>query len=299
MATNPMPLNIACFEILALNVLKNSFPEKIASNINIPKLDPCSLCNQELFLYKIKKPITLLTCGHLYYCNCIESSIKISPKCPKPGCIKEIESVVEMPGSQDIDLIEMSPTIFKSPLFTQSDTSKKHTNDPKLFLDKLSNKKVKQIKKELLTLKKLIEELSTEPSTPQGLVTNKENANNFVDLYNNITHAETENEIINREVITSYYIFSKALEDKYDHYKKNNPKRTALALVNKEVRSQLPNSVSDDLLQKKKERAQKIYELFTEIGVDKIQRVKSITASSISKLSQDEIDAILVHFSQK
>ncbi|CAG8843056.1 14436_t:CDS:1, partial [Gigaspora margarita] len=157
-----------------------------------------------------------------------------------------------------------------------------------------------QIKKESLTLKKLIEELSTEPSTPQDPVTRKENANNFVDLYNNITHAETQNEIINQEVITTYYLFNKALEEKYDYYiKKNNPKRTAQALVNKEVRSQLPNSVSDDLLRKKKERAQKIYELFTEIGVDKIQRVKSITALSISKLSQDEIDAILIHFSQK
>ncbi|CAG8585135.1 35511_t:CDS:2, partial [Racocetra persica] len=72
----------------------------------------------------------------------------------------EIESVVEMPGSQDIDLMEMSPTIFKSPLFTQTQ-----------------------------------------------------------------------------------------------------------ALVNKEVRSQLPNSVSDDLLRKKKERAQKIYELFTKLGL--------------------------------
>ncbi|CAG8634109.1 30058_t:CDS:1, partial [Gigaspora margarita] len=297
--TNPTPLNIACLEILALNVLKNSSPEKIASDINIPELDPCSLCNQELFLYEIKKPITLLTCGHLYHHNCIESSIKISPKCPKPGCMEEIESVVETPRSQDIDLMEISPTIFKSPLFTQSDTSKKRTNDPKLFPDKPSNKKVKQIKKESLTLKKLIEELSTEPSTPQVLVTKKENANNFVDLYNNITHAETENEIINREVITSYYLFGKALEDKYNHYKKNNPKCTAQALVNKEVRLQLPNSVSDDLLRKKKERAQKIYELFTEIGVDKIQHVKSITVSSISKLSQDEIDAILVHFSQK
>ncbi|CAG8678059.1 3305_t:CDS:2 [Gigaspora margarita] len=295
-STNPTPLNIACLEILALNVLKNSSPEKIASDINIPELDPCSLCNQELFLYEIKKPITLLTCGHLYHHNCIKSSIKISPKCLKPGCMEEIESVVETPGSQDIDLMEMSSMIFKSPLFTQSNTSKKCTNDPKLFPDKPSNKKVKQIKKESLTLKKLIEELSTEPSTPQVLVTKKKNANNFVDLY---THAETENEIINREVITSYYLFGKALEDKYDHYKKNNPKRTAQALVNKEIKSQLPNSVSDDLLRKKKERAHKIYELFTEIGVDKIQRIKSITASSISKLSQDEIEAILVHFSQK
>ncbi|CAG8734429.1 46044_t:CDS:2 [Gigaspora margarita] len=180
--------------------------------------------------------------------RCASCFIEMKFEWDQPGNIlqwTEIESVVETPGSRDIDLMEMSPTIFKSPLFTQSDTSKKRTNDPKLFPDKPSNKKVKQIKKESLTLKKLIEELSTEPSTPQVLVTKKKNANNFVDLY---THAETENEIINREVITSYYLFGKALEDKYDHYKKNNPKRTAQALVNKEVRSQLPNSVSDDLL---------------------------------------------------
>ncbi|CAG8850496.1 7552_t:CDS:2, partial [Gigaspora margarita] len=78
-------------------------------------------------------------------------------------------------------------------------------------------------KKDFLILKKLIKELSTKP--------------------------ETQNKIINQEVITSYYLFGKAIEDK----------------------SQLPNSVSDDLFRKKKERAQKIYELFTEIGVDKIQ----------------------------
>ena len=96
-----------------------------------------------------------------------------------------------------------------------------------------------------------------------------------------------------------YHAKNPTLENRYNYYKKNNLKRTAQALVNKEVRSQLPNSVSDDLLRKKKERAQKICELFIKIGVDKIQRVKSITASSISKLSQDEIDAILVHLSQK
>ncbi|KAF0490022.1 hypothetical protein F8M41_022009 [Gigaspora margarita] len=176
-----------------------------------------------------------------------------------------------MPRSQNIDdLMDISLTIFKSPTFTQSNTSKKHTRDYILYSNKPSNKKTKQIKKESLTLKKLIKELSTEPSTSQDPVTRKENTNNFVNLYNNITNAETQNEIINQDIVTSYYLFGKALEEKYNHYKKNNPKHTAQALVNKEVRSQLPNSVSNDLLQKKKERAQKIYELFTEIGVNKI-----------------------------
>ncbi|KAF0541972.1 hypothetical protein F8M41_004955 [Gigaspora margarita] len=141
------------------------------------------------FLYEIKQPITLLTCGHIFHRDCIKSSIKISSKCLKQNREKEIESVVDsMSGSQDLDLMVMSPTIFKSPIIIQkSDTSKKHTGDYILFSNKLSNKKTKQIKKELLTIKKLIKELSTEPSTPKDPVTRKENTNNFVDLYNNIT----------------------------------------------------------------------------------------------------------------
>jgi len=79
---------------------------------------------------------------------------------------------------------------------------------------------------------------------------------------------------------------------------KNNPKRTAQALVNKEVRKQLPDSISDDLLRKKKEWALKIYGLFSEIGEHKIQGIKSFTVASISKLSQDDIDHILVRFAK-
>ncbi|CAG8856335.1 44711_t:CDS:1, partial [Gigaspora margarita] len=169
MSTDQTPQNISCLKTLALNILKNGSSDIIAKDVEILELDPCPLCNQELFLYEIKKPITLLTCGHLYHRDCIETSIKISPKCPKHGCMKEIESIVDsMPGSQDIDLMEMSPTLFKSPIFTQSDTSKKRTGDYLLFPNKISNKKAKKpIKKESHILKDLIKELSTEPSTPQ------------------------------------------------------------------------------------------------------------------------------------
>lgn len=296
-----MTTNISCLETFALNILKNSSPNKIASNVNVTELDPCTLCNQELFLYEIKQPITLLTCGHIFHRDCIESSIKISSKCPKQNCEKEIESVVDsIPGSQDPDLMVMSPTIFKSPIITQtSDTPKKRTGDYILFPNKPSNKKTKQIKKESLMIKKLIKELSTEPNTPLDPITRKENANNFVDLYNNITYAETQNEIINQDIVTSYYLFGKALIDRYEYYKSNNPKHTAQALVNKEISKQLPSTISNTLLRKRKERAQKIYNLFSEIGENKIQYLKSISALSISKLSQDEIDTILVHFSQK
>ncbi|GES94877.1 hypothetical protein GLOIN_2v1788173 [Rhizophagus clarus] len=77
--------------------------------------------------------------------------------------------------------------------------------------------------------------------------------------------------------------FGKAFDRYFNNYKKDNPKRTAQALINKEVRKQLFDTVSDDVLRKKKERALKIFELFSEIGEDKIQRIKSFT-SAISKL---------------
>ncbi|CAG8595928.1 57_t:CDS:1, partial [Racocetra fulgida] len=93
--------------------------------------------------------------------------------------------------------------------------------------DKILNKKQKQAKKESHILKNLIKELSTEPEAPQDSVTRKENAVNFNDLYNNITYTETQNKIINQEVITSYYLLNKALENRYDYYKKSNPKQTA------------------------------------------------------------------------
>ncbi|CAG8485094.1 33404_t:CDS:2 [Gigaspora margarita] len=206
MATNPIPQNIACFETLALNILKISSPEKIASDINIPELDPCWLYNQKLFLYEIKKPITLFICCHLYHHNCIKSSIKINSTCPRPDCNKEIESiVVSMLGSQDIDLMEMSSMIFKSPMFTQSDILNKRTNDPKLFSDKPSNKKVKKlVKKESDILEDLIKELSTKPETQVP------------------------------DVITNYYLFGKALSEQLEHYKKSNSLYASLLLVNKE-----------------------------------------------------------------
>ncbi|CAB5335297.1 unnamed protein product [Rhizophagus irregularis] len=65
-------------------------------------------------------------------------------------------------------------------------------------------------------------------------------------------------------------------------------KRTAQTLVNEEVRKQLPVSA----LRKKKERALKIYKLFSEIDEHMIQRIKSFFALTISKLKQNDIDHI-------
>ncbi|CAG8797427.1 16782_t:CDS:2 [Gigaspora margarita] len=259
-----MPQNVSYLKNLALNILKNDTLEVIAKGIEVPELDPCS--------------------------NCLENYVKDLPQCPKYAI--EVEPIDYSKSSSQKnqtlsipDPMQISPQItstqsrntitpdttfiFNSTLFPDNTKQVQKRSSKDTTKDKSSNKKPKQTKKESHVLNELIKELSTEPETPQTPVVRKENADNFVDLYNNIATAEAQNEITNQKVITCYYLFGKALDN------------------------------SDDLLQKKKERAQKIYDLFSEIGENKIKRVKSFTALSISKLSQDEIDKILVHFSQK
>ncbi|CAG8534579.1 7140_t:CDS:2 [Dentiscutata erythropus] len=106
------------------------------------------------------------------------------------------------------------------PYSTTSNLLSKHIGEP---TDKILSKKQKQTKKELHILKDFIKatcsppyikELSTKPKVLQDPVTRKENAVYFNDLYNNIIYTETQNEIINQEVITSYYLLGKALENR-------------------------------------------------------------------------------------
>src|SRR5205814_1526825 len=133
----------------------------------------------------------------------------------------------------------------------------------------------------------------------------------FIGLYQKIQDANNRNQGIykkifrsadrtrEQEVIHLYYSFGKALEDRLDHYKRSNKERTAQALVNEEVRNQLQVLIDREASGKletflrQKERSQKIYSLFNEIGEDKIDKVKSFSAIDISELSCDDIDYLL------
>ncbi|KAF0436581.1 hypothetical protein F8M41_004674 [Gigaspora margarita] len=106
MFINAIPQNILYLKNLALNILKNSFPEVIAKGGEVLELDPCSKCKEELFLYELKKPFTILICGHIYYHSCLEDYVKDLSQCPE--CAIEIESIDYMrysctsePSSQD------------------------------------------------------------------------------------------------------------------------------------------------------------------------------------------------------
>ncbi|CAG8805760.1 8022_t:CDS:1, partial [Cetraspora pellucida] len=91
MSTNPTSKNVSCLKNLALNILKNSTPEVITKGVEVPELDPCSKCKEELFLYELKKPFTILICGHIYHHSCLEDYVKDLPQCSE--CAMENESI--------------------------------------------------------------------------------------------------------------------------------------------------------------------------------------------------------------
>ena len=78
-----------------------------------------------------------------------------------------------------------------------------------------------------------------------------------------------------------------------DQHKKTNEERVTQELVNDEVREQLPKEVTKNALRKRTEKARKIYDLFRRIGADKIQRVRTFSASRIAKLSSYKIDYVV------
>ncbi|CAJ0885388.1 13920_t:CDS:2 [Entrophospora sp. SA101] len=324
-------MDISCLRTLALNILKNGYPESIASSIEIPELEPCAICNEEIFLHLFKKSFTVLTCGHVFHRLCLENIRENTHICPGKNCVAEIEIVEKSPlvqtpsqrsmsidGSQEklfnpendpscldtiaeedsndnrsqnkeSDVPETSTT--KSDVPETSTTSalpSKRANKTTTMDKPPSKKKKSSSREDSPVLKKLIDELSTDVSGTSEVINNARedtsNTSNFLYLYSRIDQAESKNETTNQDVIRCYYCFGKALEDRFEHYKKTNPKRTAQALVNEEVRKQLPHTLSDALLRKKKERAQKIYDLFNGIGEDMIRRIKSFTALTISKL---------------
>ncbi|CAG8481318.1 4921_t:CDS:1, partial [Scutellospora calospora] len=256
-------------------ILKN-LNDEIVRDKEFIELDTCSEYDKKIIMHNYEL-LTILSCAHVYHRYCIEKKLsRIYPNiCPMSDCNKPVKPVISVDISRE-DSSNPAP-------------SKKHASEP-TSANKSTGKKAK---KESHVLNELIKELSTEPETPQAPIVRKENAVNFDDLYNNITNAETQNEIMNQDLITCYYLFGKALSEQLEHHKKSNPPYASLLLVNEEVKEQIPN-ITDTTLWKKVERSRKIYKLFLNIGEDKIQRVRSFSALTISKLRKEDIDSIIL-----
>ncbi|RIB18689.1 hypothetical protein C2G38_2183903 [Gigaspora rosea] len=323
MSTNPTSQNVSCLKNLALNILKNGTPEVIAKGVEVPELDPCSKCKEELFLYELKKPFTILICGHIYHRSCLEDYVKDLPQCPE--CAIEIESIdytrysgTSEPSSQDraqntSDPMQISPQMAQMTSSQSGDTvtsdtthslnlplsdffisdyikqSQKRLNED-TTKNKSSNKKSKRNKekgdkKDSNTIKKLITELKSNTA---------EQSTDKITSYQVIA---TEADPQPIDFLNLYTVLKLPLL-KF-HYEKSYNVNDANSEVNKEIEKQLPDGTPETTIRKRKERAQKIFHIFSKIGIDKIGRVKSFSALMISKLTVNQINHVISQIPDK
>ncbi|CAG8827866.1 6076_t:CDS:2, partial [Gigaspora margarita] len=312
-----------------------SSPDAIAKDIGVPELDPCSKCNQELFLYEIKKPFTILTCGHIFHRNCLEHYAKDLSQCPK--CAIEIEPIVNTPSTTDLMQISpqlvsgqsqdtiiseamvfrvSNPDLSSLPLYPEymkqaQKRSGEDTTKNKLFSKKPKQNKEKGDKKDSNTIRKLIVELSsnnteqttsdTNNSYPVTATETDPQPIDFLNLYTKITSVESEIQKPNQNIIIQYYNFGLGIAKRFKfYYEKSYNVNDANSEVKKEIKKQLPDGTSETTIQKRKERAQKIFHLFSKIETDKIGRAKSFSALMIAKLlTVDQINHVIFQIPDK
>ncbi|GBC50845.1 uncharacterized protein OCT59_022625 [Rhizophagus irregularis] len=82
---------------LAYIILKN-LDDDIVVDKEIPELDQCSECNNEI-LTRPPKVITILSCGHTFHRICIEKKLLLTMPntCPFPDCGKNVDIIEEVP----------------------------------------------------------------------------------------------------------------------------------------------------------------------------------------------------------
>ena len=97
----------------------------------------------------------------------------------------------------------------------------------------------------------------------------------FLQLSDKIDNAKTKNESASWGLIFSYFDFGEAIFKWYKELKLKHDKNGSQALVKSEVREAIPEAkCSDEALQKRMERSEKVYKLFDSIGKEKIAQIK-------------------------
>ncbi len=148
----------------------------------------------------------------------------------------------------------------------------------------------------------IIRELSVFPDSGPSISAPSESSdmgevlNQLHKLYYNIDIAETNGDKANRDLVHFYFQFGKALSRRLAILLQSNPPQTAHTILNEEVKEKLLGNVNKDMVRKRTDTARKIYDIFNEIGEDKIRRIKFFTPYSFSDLTRSEVTYIIKNF---
>ncbi|RHZ69444.1 hypothetical protein Glove_283g168 [Diversispora epigaea] len=209
-------MSLSNLKILALNILKNTSPGNIADEIIVPELDPCTLCNEELFLSLIKQPFTTLPCEHIFHRTCLEKSIINGIEiCPANDCFKSFEL-----GFEDIEISELPPFSSQDSVSIPMQIShkwymKKRATESKKIIDELSTEYLDESK--TLGSAYSVENIITQSSS----VSTAENNSDLVDffsLYRQVVKAEDNNKKTVQDAIRVYYNFGRDLKKRLKHH---------------------------------------------------------------------------------
>ncbi|CAG8697495.1 11587_t:CDS:1 [Racocetra fulgida] len=101
-----------------------------------------------------------------------------------------------------------------------------------------------------------------------------------------------------RDKIISWYRYGENHEIKIREMMLNNSlsERAVQSKLYKEILVFLPN-IKQSHLRKKTEKANKVYDLFRQIGVDKIECITTFSADKISRFTRNDIQTIINYFS--
>ncbi|CAG8766199.1 13038_t:CDS:1, partial [Gigaspora rosea] len=122
-------------------------------------------------------------------------------------------------------------------------------------------------------------------------------AKNIINLYQNACNAEESAMKANQEEILCWCLYAKEFKDLVGDFmtKYNVSEKKAKGLVYGFIIEQLPNTKRENLC-KQTQRAIKIFNLFEKIGTDKVQYIKTYSANSISKFTNEELQKVIDYF---
>ena len=293
---------------LALSILKY-LPEdilreepdfsSIKSNDTIQDCEVCQECDKPILSEDPPRSLVINVCGDMIHRTCAGKPDKRGVLlCP---CGVSDDRDPSLPSEEEMDVDGEEESARSD---SNSGGKKRANEDTDSSASKKSKKHIQPEDSNIL--KKLIRELSSDTThlseikEKKGLhreaVREVKSDRTLFDLYLKISNAEERSEKARNEVIFAYYYFGEELEKRLAHYRKtNNEEHEAKKKLYDAVKDQLPKEVTRSAVRKKSDRAGKVYDLFFRISDDKtqrllfIQRIKSISATSISKLSDDDI----------
>ncbi len=174
---------------------------------------------------------------------------------------------------------------------------RKHGNETQ------NTRKKRKSEKETSEMEKLIQELETPVIENEEVTEERTEENIGQDNIKELVGMFYEIERVNRKQIRKYYEYARKFEKEKEEIKRRSKKRisdkTAKSKLYEEMKEQIIGNITRITLRKRTHRAMKIYNLFKEIGTEKMNRFRDCTVETVIRLTKEEIEQIKNHFRRK